>query len=88
MIFLNPLDAVILNIPFSFFAGFWVRVTCGAWGLVSVGFWGGGHQLDIFWGWEGVELEGCIDPALVESLISVIPPKHWSLCHISEVMWV
>ena len=29
-IFLNPLDALIPKIPFSFFASFWVRVTSGA----------------------------------------------------------
>ena len=40
MIFLNPLDALIPKISFSFFADFWVRVTSEAWGSVSVGFWG------------------------------------------------
>ena len=35
--FLNPLDALIPNIPFSFVAEFWVRVTSGAGGSVSVG---------------------------------------------------
>ena len=40
MTFLNPLDALIPKIPFSFFADFWVRVTSKAWGLDSVGFWG------------------------------------------------
>ena len=48
MIFLNPLDALIPKIPFSFFAAFWVRVTSGARGSVSVGFWGG-RQLSPFW---------------------------------------
>ena len=38
--FLNPLDALIPKIPSSFFAEFWVRVTSGARGSVSVGFWG------------------------------------------------
>ena len=36
--FLNPVDALIPKIPFSFFAKFWVRVTSGARGSVSVGF--------------------------------------------------
>ena len=40
MTFLNPLDALIPKIPFSFFAEFWVRVTSRARGSVSVGFWG------------------------------------------------
>ena len=38
--FLNPIDALIPKIPFSFFAVFWVQVTSGARGSVSVGFWG------------------------------------------------
>ena len=37
---LNPLDALIPKIPFSFFADFWVWVTSEAWGSVSVGLWG------------------------------------------------
>ena len=41
MIFLNPLDALIPQIPFSFFTEFWVRATSGARGSVSVGFLGG-----------------------------------------------
>ena len=47
MAFLNPLDALIPEIRFSFFAEFWVRVTSGAWGSASVGifFLGGGRQL-------------------------------------------
>ena len=49
--FLNPLDALIPKIPFSVFADFWVRVTSGAWGSVSVGF-SGGHQ----WSLLGVQL--------------------------------
>ena len=40
MLFLNPLDALIPKIPFSFFADFWVWVTSEARGSVSVGFWG------------------------------------------------
>ena len=40
MTFLNPLDAPIPKIPFSFFADFWVRVTSETRGSVSVGFWG------------------------------------------------
>ena len=44
MTFLNPLDALIPKIPFSFFADFWVWVTSEARGSVLVGFWGS-HQL-------------------------------------------
>ena len=42
MTFLNPLDARIPKIQFSYFAEFWVRVTSGARGSVSVGFGAGG----------------------------------------------
>ena len=49
MAFLNPLDALIPKIPFSFFADFWVWVTSEAWGSVPVGF-GGSQQLSPFWG--------------------------------------
>ena len=40
MTLLNPLDALIPKIPFSFFSDFWVWVTSEARGSVSVGFWG------------------------------------------------
>ena len=43
MTFLNPLDALIPKIPFSFFPDFWAWVTSKAWGSDSVGFraqWG------------------------------------------------
>ena len=40
MFLLNPLDALVPKIPFSFFAKLWVRVTSGALGAVSVGVWG------------------------------------------------
>ena len=40
MTFLNPLNALIPKIPFSFFAEFWVWVTSEARGSVSVGIWG------------------------------------------------
>ena len=52
LIFLNPLDALIVlrgNIPFSFFPDFWVWVTSKARGSDSVGFWGS-CQLSPFWG--------------------------------------
>ena len=49
MTFLNPLDALIPKILFFFFADFWVWVTSGAQGSVSVGFWGS-RQLSPFWG--------------------------------------
>ena len=41
MTFLNPLDALIPKTPCPFVAEFWVRVTSGARGSVSVGFWEG-----------------------------------------------
>ena len=48
MTFLNPLDALIPNIPFSFFfAEFWVISRAG--GSVSDIFWGGGRKLSL-WG--------------------------------------
>ena len=49
MTFLNPLDALIPKIPFSFFFNFWVCVTCKAWGSDSVGFLGS-CQPSPFWG--------------------------------------
>ena len=49
MTFLNPLDALIPKIPFSFFVDFWVWVTSEARGSVLVGF-SGSHQLSPFWG--------------------------------------
>ena len=59
MPFLNPLDALIPNIPFSFFFGR-VRVTSGARGAVSVGFWGARQLTPL--GGGGVRPEGSIDP--------------------------
>ena len=59
MYFLNPLNALIPEIPFSLFAKFWVRATIGARESVSVGFWGS-CQLTPFWG-GGVRPEGSID---------------------------
>ena len=47
--FLNPLDALIPTIPFSFCAELWVQVTSEARGSVSVGFLGS-RQLSPFWG--------------------------------------
>ena len=49
MTFLNPLNALIPKIPFSFFPDFWVWVTSKARGSVLVGFWGS-CQLSPFWG--------------------------------------
>ena len=60
-VFMNHVDALIPKIPFSFFAELWVRVTSGAQGSVSVGFWGTRH-LSLFLG-EG----GCIPPPLSPS---------------------
>ena len=60
MTFPNPLDALIPKIPFSFFVDFWVRVTSGAQGSVSVGFLGA-RPLSFFW-WGARGPEGCIDP--------------------------
>ena len=48
MTFLNPLDALIPKIPFSFFADFWVRVTSEAPG-VSLGRIFGGPSIEPFW---------------------------------------
>ena len=45
MTFLNPLDVLIPKIPFSFFADFWIWITSGAQGSVSVGFWGSRQAL-------------------------------------------
>ena len=62
MTFLNPLDALIPKIPFSFFfPDFWVLVTSEARGSVSVGFCGS-CQLSPFLGRGGVQPEGSIDP--------------------------
>ena len=49
MTFLNPLDALIPKIPFSFSPDFWVWVTSKAWKSDSVGFCGS-CQLSPFWG--------------------------------------
>ena len=49
MIFLNPLNALILKIPFSCSADFLVLVTSRAQGSVSVGFWGA-RRFRLFWG--------------------------------------
>ena len=53
MYFLNPLDALVPKIPFSFFAEFWVRAISGARESVSVGFWRS-RQLSPFWGAGGL----------------------------------
>ena len=45
MTFLNPLDALVPRISFSFFAEFSVRVTSGAWGSVSGGCFFGAREL-------------------------------------------
>ena len=59
MTFLNPLDALIPKIPFSFFSNFWVWATSEARGSVSVGF-SGSCQLSPFG--RGFRPEGSIDP--------------------------
>ena len=66
MSFLNPLDALIPKIPFSFFTDFWVRVTSEAWGSDSVGVWGS-RQLSPFWG--GGSSQGAVStpPPQIES---------------------
>ena len=48
MTFLDPLDALIPKIRFSLFAKFWVQVTSGVPGSVSVGIWGGGASIRPF----------------------------------------
>ena len=78
MTFLNPLDALIPKIPFSFFPDFWVWVTSKAWGSDSVGFWGS-CQLSPFWGRGGVRPEGSIDPPPASRRVaqpSHIPSPH------------
>ena len=42
MIFLSPLDVLIAQVPFSFFAEFWVQVTSVAQGSISLGIFLGG----------------------------------------------
>ena len=66
MIFLNPLDALISKIPFSFFADFWVRVTSEARGSVSVGF-GGSRQLSPLWGGGGSSHGALLTPLPLQS---------------------
>ena len=61
MIFLNPLEMLIPKIPISFFAEFWVRVTSGARGSVSAGFWGA-RQLSPFWGRGGSSQRALSNP--------------------------
>ena len=65
--FLNPLDALIPKIPFSFFADFWVRVISEARGSVSVGIWGSRQLSPFFWG--GVSSQGALStpPPPIES---------------------
>ena len=60
MTFLDPLDALIPKISFSFFSDFWVWVTSEARGSVSLGFSGSCQLSPFFWG--GVRPEGSIDP--------------------------
>ena len=60
MPFLNPLDALIPKIPFSFLADFWVWVTSEARGSPSVGFWGSRQLSPLGGGQPG----GSIDPPL------------------------
>ena len=61
MTFLTPLDVLIPKIPFSFFGKLWVRITSGARGSVSVGFWGR-RQLSPFGGGGGVRPESSVNP--------------------------
>ena len=61
MNFRNPLDGLIPKIPFSFFAEFWVRVTSGPSGSVSVGFWVGASN-EPFWGGGGCPAKGLYRP--------------------------
>ena len=68
MTFLNPLDVLIPNIPFPFFADFWFWVTSEARGSVSIGFWGS-RQLSPF----GVQPGGSIDPPAPPHLKARLP---------------
>ena len=61
MTFLNPLDALIPKIPFSFFPDFWVWVTSKARG-VRLGRILGVLSIEPFLGEGGVRPEGSIDP--------------------------
>ena len=63
MTFLNPLDALIPKISFSFFADFSIWVTSEARGSVSVGFRGSRQLSPLIWGGGGVRPEGSIDPS-------------------------
>ena len=74
MTFLNPLDALIPKIPFSFFAKFRVRATSGARGSVSAGFWGA-RQLSPFWG-GAVLARGLYRPPPPPRPPSESPPTH------------
>ena len=72
MTFLNPLDALIPKIPFSFFfLDFWVWATSEARGSVSVGFWGS-CQLSPFGG--GFWLEPLAPPPHTQT--KTRPPQH------------
>ena len=73
MTFLNPLDALIPKIPFSFFPDFWVWVTSEARGSVSVGFWGS-CQLSPFGGGSSQGLYRAPPPP---PETKTRPPKPW-----------
>ena len=75
MTFVNPLDALIPKIPFSFFAAFRVHVTSGAWGSVSVGLGGGGRQLRPVWGRGRVKPEGLYRPPCPCLEMEARPPQ-------------
>ena len=73
---LNPLDALIPKISFSFFAEFQVQVTSGARGSVSVGFWGA-RQLSLLG--EGGSQRAVSTPPPVPQL-KARPPLPFRMC--------
>ena len=71
MLFLNPIDALNPNIGFSFFAEFWVWVTSGARGSISVGFWEA-CQLSPF---EGGSCQGAVSTPPPPRELKTRPPQ-------------
>ena len=73
---LNPLNALIPKIPFSFFADFWVWATFEARGSVSLGFWGS-CRWSPFWGGAGSGRRALSSPPppANENTASLGPPE-------------
>ena len=79
MTFLNPLDALIPKIPFSFFSDFWVRVTSEARGSVSVGFCGV-PSIEPFFGGGGGLARGLYRPPPPTQLKARLPQSFPQGC--------